>query len=184
MARSFFALWVFPSPLPHKVKGGECTMRDSIDRVALRYLAAVLLGLVMLLLHGAVQGGPAAVLVPQRASPWELSKLVYWPVLGACLATSRLGRTPGPVIRDLPAVVLTSLGAAAANWAVLSAGGSGRLCLAVWGLALAVGMAFGLDGTRRPRLWLALCLLLGAAYILLTFIPLPWGPFLDPMALG
>ena len=44
-----FSSWVFPLPLPHKGKGGESTMRDSVDRVALRYLAAVLLGLVMLL---------------------------------------------------------------------------------------------------------------------------------------
>ena len=148
-------------------------MRDSVDRVALRYLTAVLLGLVMLLLHGAVQGGPAAVLVPQRASPWELSKLVFWPMLGACLATSRLGRSPGPVIRDLPAVVLSALGAAAVNWAVLSAGGSGQLCLAVWAAALAAGLAFGPAGARWPRLWLVLCLILAAVYVLLTFIPLP-----------
>lgn len=159
-------------------------MRDSIDRVALRYLAAVLLGLVMLLLHVTIQGGPAAVLVPQRASPWELSKLVYWPMLGACLATCRLGRSPGPVIRDLPATVMVSLGAVAANWAVLSAGGSGRLCLAVWAAALAAGMAFGPDGTRRPKLWLALCLILGIAYVLLTFFSMPWGLFLDPLAVG
>lgn len=154
-------------------------MRDTIDRVALRYLAAVLLGLVLLLLHGAVRGGPAAVLVPQRASPWELSKLVFWPMLGACAATCRLGRAPGPLLRDLPAAVLASLGAAAANWAVRAAGGSGRLCLAVWGLALAAGLAFGPDGTRRPRLWLWLCLALGAAYVLLTFLTPAWGPFLD-----
>ena len=156
-------------------------MRDSIDRVALRYLAAVVLGLAMLLLHGVVSGGPAAVLVPQRASPWELSKLVYWPLLGACLVTCRLGRTPGPLIRDLPAAVLASLGAAAVNWAVLSAGGSGRLCLAVWGLALTAGLAFGPDGTRRPRLCLLLCLALGAAYVLLTFFCPAWGLFLDPL---
>lgn len=159
-------------------------MRDSVDRVALRYLAAVLLGLVMLLLHGTVQGGPMAVLVPWQASPWELSKLVYWPMLGSCFLTCRLGRTPGPVIRDLPAVFLASLGTVAANWAVLSAGGSGRLCLAVWAAALAAGLAFGPDGIRRPKRWLVLCVVLGVSYILLTFISLPWGPFLDPLAQG
>lgn len=100
-------------------------MRDSIDRVALRYLGAVLLGLLLLVLHNTVQGGPAAVLVPQGASAWELSKLVYWPMLGACLATGRLGRAPRPFRGDLPAVVLASLGATAANWAVLTVAGSG-----------------------------------------------------------
>lgn len=154
-------------------------MRDTIDRIALRYLAAVLLGLLLLLLHGAVQGGPAAVLVPQRASPWELSKLVFWPMLGAGLATCRLGRAPRSPVRDLPAAVLAPLTAAAVNWAVRSAGGSGRLCLAVWGLALAAGVAFGPDGTRWPRLWTALCAALGAAYVVLTFLAPPWGLFLE-----
>ena len=152
-------------------------MRDSIDRVALRYLGAVLLGLLLLVLHNTVQGGPAAVLVPQGASAWELSKLVYWPMLGACLATGRLGRAPRPFRGDLPAVVLASLGATAANWAVLTVAGSGRLCLAVWAAALAAGIAFGPDGTRRPRLWLIARLLLGAAYALLTFLPPAWGLF-------
>ena len=156
-------------------------MRDSIDRVALRYLAAVLLGLVMLLLHNVVRGGPAAVLVPQRASPWELSKLVFWPMLGACFLTCRLGRAPGPLTRDLPSAALAALGAAAVNWAVLAAVGSGRLCLAVWAAALAAGLAFGPDGTRRPRLWITLCGLLAAAYVLLTFLPPSWGLFLDPL---
>lgn len=156
-------------------------MKDTIDRVALRYLAAVLLGLVLLLLHHAVRGGPAAVLVPQRASPWELSKLVFWPMLGACVLTSRLGRAPGPLARDLPAAVLASLAAAAVNWAVLSAGGSGRLCLAVWAAALAAGLAFGPDGARRPRTWTALSAVLAAAYLLLTFFVPPWGPFLAPL---
>lgn len=146
-------------------------MRDTIDRVALRYLAAVLLGLVLLLLHGVVRSGPAAVLVPQRADPWELSKLVFWPMLGACFATCRLGRTPSPPVRDLPAAVLAALGAAAVNGAVLAAGGSGRLCLAVWAAALAAGLAFGPDGTRRPRVWTALCGALAAGYVLLTFLP-------------
>lgn len=154
-------------------------MRDSIDRIALRYLAAVLLGLALLLLHNVVRGGLTAVLVPQRASPWELSKLVFWPMLGACLLTCRLGRAPGPLVRDLPAVVAASLAAAAVNWAVLSAGGSGRLCLAVWAAALAAGLAFGPDGTRRPRLWTALWGVLAAGYGLLTFFAPPWGLFLD-----
>lgn len=147
-------------------------MRDTVDRVALRYLTAVLLGLVLLLLHGVVQSGPLTVLVPQRASPWELSKLVFWPMLGACLMTCRLGRAPAPLTRDLPAAVLAALGAAAVNWVVLAAGGSGRVFLAVWGLALAAGLAFGPDGTRRPRIWLGLCGMLAAGYILLTVLPL------------
>ena len=154
-------------------------MRDTIDRVALRYLAAVLLGLVLLALHGIVQGGPAAVLVPQCPSAWELSKLVFWPLLGASFATCRLGRTPRSPAGDLPTAVLASLAAAAVNWAVLSAGGSGRLCLAVWAAALAAGLAFGPDGTRRPGIWAALCGVLAVLYGLLTFLAPAWGPFLD-----
>lgn len=56
-------------------------MRDPFNRFALRYLAAVVCGLALLLLHSTAQSGLPAAFVPQCPSPWELSKLAFWPLL-------------------------------------------------------------------------------------------------------
>ena len=70
-------------------------MRDPCDRLALRYLAAIVCGLLLLMLRGeaaAGSSGPLAVLVPQAPSPWELSKLAFWPLVLVWLAG---GEVPG-----------------------------------------------------------------------------------------
>lgn len=67
-------------------------MRDPFNRFALRYLAAVVCGLALLLLHSTAQSGLPAAFVPQCPSPWELSKLAFWPLLAAWVLTGRLGR--------------------------------------------------------------------------------------------
>ena len=125
-------------------------MRDPCDRFALRYLAAVVCGLALLLFHGAADSGLPAAFVPQCASPWELSKLAFWPGLAAWVMTSRLGGARRPLLRDLPAAVL------------------------------AASMAFCPDGEKHPVLWTALALALAGLYMLLTFTPPAWGPFLAP----
>ena len=58
-------------------------MRDPCDRLAIRYLAAIVCGLLLLMLRGgaAAGSGPLAVLVPRAPSPWELSKLAFWPLV-------------------------------------------------------------------------------------------------------
>ena len=62
-------------------------MRDPFNRFALRYLAAVVCGLALLLLHSTAQSGLPAAFVPQCPSPWELSKLAFWPLLAAWVLT-------------------------------------------------------------------------------------------------
>ncbi len=149
-------------------------MRQSFNHFAVRYLTAVLLGLLLLLLHGPVQGGVFAPLVPQSPSGWELSKLAFWPMLAACLAAEG--------VRGLPAAVLTPPVTALVCWAVQAAEGGGRLCLTFWVALAAAGTAFGPDGGKRRRLWAALAVLLAACYVLLTYLPPAWGPFLAPTA--
>ena len=155
-------------------------MRDPCDRFALRYLAAVVCGLALLLFHGAADSGLPAAFVPQCASPWELSKLAFWPGLAAWVMTSRLGGARRPLLRDLPAAVLAPLTAAAADWALLAAGGRSTMGLAVWAAVLAASMAFCPDGEKHPVLWTALALALAGLYMLLTFTPPAWEPFLAP----
>ena len=98
-------------------------MGEHFDRFALRYPAAVICGLALLLCHSAVRGGPLAVLAPQCPSPWELSKLGFWPVLAAWGLTSRLGQERRGLVRGLPAGVVVPLGMTLASWALVAAGG-------------------------------------------------------------
>ena len=91
-------------------------MRDPFNRFALRYLAAVVCGLALLLLHSTAQSGLPAAFVPQCPSPWELSKLAFWPLLAAWVLTGRLGRERRTLLQDLPAAVLTPLAMTAACW--------------------------------------------------------------------
>ena len=71
-------------------------MRDPFNRFALRYLAAVVCGLALLLLHSTAQSGLPAAFVPQCPSPWELSKLAFWPLLAAWVLTGRGKRRGEP----------------------------------------------------------------------------------------
>ena len=101
-------------------------MRDPFNRFALRYLAAVVCGLALLLLHSTAQSGLPAAFVPQCPSPWELSKLAFWPLLAAWVLTGRLGRERRTLLQDLPAAVLTPLAMTAACWGLAAAGGKRR----------------------------------------------------------
>ena len=156
-------------------------MGEHFDRFALRYPAAVICGLALLLCHGAVRGGPLAVLAPQCPSPWELGKLGFWPVLAAWGLTGRLGRERRSLVRDLPAAVLVPPGMTLACWALVAAGGRGAASLGIWAALLAGGMALCPDGERHRGLWRALALLLAGLYTVLTFFPPDWGPFVDPL---
>ena len=118
-------------------------MGDRFNRFALRYSAAVICGLALLLLQGGDRGGPAAVLTPRCLSPWEMSKLGFWPVLAAWGLTGRLGRERRPLVRDLPAAILVPLGMTAVFWAFPA--GSDTVCLGLWAGLLAAGAC------RRPR---------------------------------
>ena len=51
----------------------------------------------------------------------------------------------------------------------------------VQAVLLAAGTAFCPDGRKHPGLWAALALLLAGLYMLLTFTPPGWGPFVNPL---
>lgn len=150
-------------------------MKQPFNQFALRFLTVILSGLFLLLLHGVISTGPLAVFIPRCASAWELSKLAFWPLLLTCLLSSRWGKE-----RLSPSIlVLTSLFLLLADWAVLAMGGSGGICLALWVAALAVALAFGVEnGGGQRRLWLLATLILGMAYLVLTYVAPAWGPFL------
>lgn len=155
-------------------------MKQSFNQFAMRFLTAILCGLLLLLLHGIVAGGPFAVFVPQCGSAWELSKLAFWPLLASCLLTGRLGKVKRPV--PLPILVVTPAALILADWAVLALAGScGLVCVALWVAAVAASLAFAPEGGGKHRkVFLALAVVLAAAYVLLTWRSPLWGPFLDP----
>ena len=79
-------------------------MNHGFSRFALRYLLTLGLGLGLVALHGA--GGVLTALVPGCASPWELSKLLYWPLLGALVLERVLSGAAAGSARCLPALTL------------------------------------------------------------------------------
>ena len=156
-------------------------MKNPFNRFALRYLVALLCGILLFMLHRTVQGGAFAVFVPQCASAWELSKLAFWPMLCSLLVTGRMGEEKRPLCCDLPALVLTSLVLVVLDWAVLAWDGGGGLCMSLWVALLAAGLTVGPNcGWKRRPVWAALAVVLACAYILLTFLAPAWGPFSNP----
>ena len=91
-------------------------MKNAFTHFSIRFLAALLAGLFLLLLRSAMQDPVCAVLTPRNAGPWELSKLVYWPLLLA-MALPLPGE--GGISARLPWVTAAPVTAVLALWALL-----------------------------------------------------------------
>jgi hypothetical protein len=122
-----------------------------------------------------------ATLTPLDNSPWELGKLVFWPLIVGMLATRRL--TEGKTARGgaYLTLVLTTAVMILLSWllrAYLTS--SLPLYLAV----LALGILFNAlvlrkkcPGGELP--WAAVAILLGIAFLLFTAMPPAGGLFMD-----
>lgn len=157
-------------------------MNHGFSRFALRYLLTLGLGLGLVALHGA--GGALTVLVPGCASPWELSKLLYWPLLGALVLERVLNGAEAGSVRCLPALALTPAVLLAAVWILtppelLSGGVFALVWLVCCGAGLALAPHWKLTDRQRGILRV-LAAAWGLAYILFALFPPAWGPFLDP----
>lgn len=159
-------------------------MKDHFNRFALRLFAALMLGLALLGLHTWSAVPPLGVLSPRFASPWELSKLAFWPMLGALALTGKLsGGTGRTLRRALPYLLITPLALFAADWAASLLQPGGGVYLLLWVVAVVIGMALCDQRETDPRrrtLWAVGAAALGALYVLFTFLPPMFGPFLDP----
>lgn len=154
-------------------------MKQSFNHFAIRFLSAILLGLLLVALHSRISGGFFTMFVPKFASPWELSKLVYWPMLGAVLFT-RQAKKPG---REVPCLVLTPLALFLLCWCLSLLNLSSGVYVLLWILLMAAGMLLGTMGKAGGKLspvWLVLAVALGMLYVIFSFLPPNWGPFLDP----
>ena len=155
-------------------------MKEPFSRFALRFPLALGLGAVMLLAHGPLADGPCGAVIPRNTSPWELSKLAFFPLLLALCATARHSGGMGKTLRAaaLP-VTLAALGMAAVLTLLgpLAAGTSTAMLLWVALTALTLAMAERWSGNAVGLVLLAA---LAAAYLLFSFRPPLLGPFLEP----
>jgi hypothetical protein len=156
------------------------TMKDRFSRFSVRFLTALLLGLAGLLLHGRL--GVLRVAAPMWASPWELSKLVYWPVLAALALSARAsGGMKKTLCAAAPYLTLFPPALCGLLWAVSPLHPGAGLYIVLWVALSAVSLALADQGRelRGRGVWPVLAAALGAAYLLFTFLPPGLGPFLD-----
>jgi len=158
-------------------------MKNQFNRFALRFLTVILLGLLLLCLRGRSQGAVTAILAPRFASPWELSKLAYWPLLAGLLLIGRLPGAGLPLRAELKCLVLTPLALFLAFWGVSVIHPAAGVYLLLWIVAAALSLALadqGKEDSKGISLWLVLAIALGVFYILFSLMPPMAGPFLDP----
>lgn len=117
-------------------------MKDSFSSFVLRDLIALLSGLMLMLLHGTVEQGILTALVPQSAAPWELSKLVFWPLV-ICAAAGRVRPCTYP---NFPGSAVFGAGPAGDDHTVSGCSGAW-----IWGAALRSHLDGGTGGGTGIR---------------------------------
>ncbi len=147
-------------------------MRDPCDRFALRYLAAVVCGLALLLFHGAADSGLPA---PRVCQPLGTEQA------GLLAGPGRLGDDQPPgrgaCLRDLPAAVLAPLTAAAAELGTAGRRRTRHDGAGCMGLGCIHGLLSAEPGEKHPVLWTALALALAGLYVCEASRRRPGGRF-------
>lgn len=159
-------------------------MKNRFAVFSIRFLAILLLGIFLLLLHAVAHNPICAVFTPRCASPWELSKLVYWPMLVAfAIPTNDGGGKKKESASWLPWQVIGPGAAVAIFWVFSAFRPGAGVYLLTWIIVSAVALTLALYGVLASTdrsVWMVLIVALGIAYIILTFLPPMVGPFLDP----
>ena len=153
-------------------------MKEQFDRFALRLISVLLTGLLIMTLRGR---GVLAMFTPQYASPWELGKLVYWPMLAVFSLTARWSGGWRQTLRvAAPAIVLAPLALSGCCWAVQPLRPAAAVLILLWVVAAAIGTALADQGRAHSARWLPFLLAEGLLIAAFTFCPPVIGPFLDP----
>jgi len=156
-------------------------MKDRFNRFAVRFLTALLLGVLALLLHGWARNPVLGIFVPRNGCAWELGKLAYWPMLASALLTGHLtGGSGKKAFSAAPWMTLTSLALFLAQWAVSALEPGGGVRVVLWIALTALGTILW-DRELKGGAWSVIAAVLGALYVAFTFWPPLWGPFLDPL---
>lgn len=155
-------------------------MKNRFTHFSIRFLVVLLAGLFLLLLRTSAQNPFCALLTPQFTSPWELSKLVYWPLLLAAAIPLRDG---GKFSARLPWLTAAPVTAVLIFWVLSALEPGPGVYLLIWVVLSAVALALAQRGVLAEgdrSVWLVLAAAMGILYIVLTFLPPMIGPFLDP----
>lgn len=153
-------------------------MKERFDRFVLRFIMVLLFGLLLMTLRGR---GVLAVFTPRYASPWELGKLVYWPMLAAFSLTAQWSGGWKRTLRAAsPAIVLTSLALQGCCRAVQPLHPAAAVLILLWVIAAAIGTALADQGKNHAAVWLPFLLAEGVLFAVFTLWVPQFGPFLDP----
>ncbi|MEA4941004.1 MAG: hypothetical protein VB094_00505 [Oscillibacter sp.] len=155
-------------------------MKNRFAYFSIRFLSVLLAGVFLLLLRTVTQNPVCALLTPQFASPWELSKLVFWPLLLAAAIPLRDG---GKLLSRLPWLTVAPVTAVLIFWALAALKPGPGVYLLIWVVLSAAALALAQRGVLAGgdrSVWLVLAVAMGILYIVLTFLPPVIGPFLDP----
>jgi len=155
-------------------------MKNRFAHFSIRFLSVLLAGVFLLLLRTVAQNPVCALVTPQFASPWELSKLVFWPFLLAAAIPLRDG---GKFLSRLPWLTMASVAAVLIFWALSTLKPGPGVYLLIWVVLSAAALALAQRGVLAGgdrSVWLILAAAMGILYIVLTFLPPVIGPFLDP----
>ncbi|BAK99354.1 hypothetical protein OBV_21560 [Oscillibacter valericigenes Sjm18-20] len=155
-------------------------MKNRFTHFSIRFLVILLAGLFLLLLRTSAHNPVCALLTPQFTSPWELSKLVYWPLLLAAAIPLRDG---GKFLARLPWLTVAPVTAVLIFWALSALEPGPGVYLLIWVVLSAVALTLAQRGVLAEgdrSVWLVLAAAMGILYIVLTFLPPMIGPFLDP----
>lgn len=154
-------------------------MKEHFHFFAVRFLTVLLLGLLALALHPWAGMPIPGIVLPRCSSPWELSKLAYWPMLAALLLTGHLsGGMKKTLTQALPSLTLTAPILFLAYWAISRLEPSWGIYLLLWILAAAAESALSRRG-GKSSVWAVLAAALGLLYLIFTFCPPSAAPFLD-----
>ncbi|MCI2057068.1 MAG: hypothetical protein LKJ86_07985 [Oscillibacter sp.] len=155
-------------------------MKNTFNRFAIRFLEILFLGFALLAFRSA--GGIFGIFAPRIPSAWELSKLEFWPLLAAILLTGPFTGSIGKALREAaPWLVAAPLFLMLAFWGISRAHPAGGIYLVVWLAVSAAAAALSVQGRtwKHGGAWLVIAAVVAAAYILFSFLPPCFGPFLD-----
>ena len=159
-------------------------MKNRFTVFSIRFLTILLFGMFLLLLRAVASNPVCAIFAPRCASAWELSKMVYWPMLIALAMTRGTeGDAQKKAVSWLPWMVITPAVTVAAFWGLSMLQPGPGIYLLVWIIVCAIALALmqrGVLSSLDRSIWLVLTVALGIAYIILTFLPPMCGPFIDP----
>lgn len=159
-------------------------MKNRSECFFVRFLAVLLLGLMLLLAHSVTKDPITAVFIPQFFSPWEMSKLAFWPLLFGIAISGPLSGGAMKAVRTLAAwLVIAPLAVMLIFWGLNVLHPAPAVYLVAWVVAVALVLALAQTdvlGNKGGNIWLILAIVMAFLYVVLTFLPPSFGPFLDP----